>query len=89
MRRAALTVAFFTLLALTLSASAETRLRQAEPPVAIEIAAQPIAAFEPRDGARTRFGPLTFRGGLRASKRCHPLGLGSTLINFAAARRQS
>jgi hypothetical protein len=64
MRRAALTVAFFTLLALTLSASAETRLRQAEPPVAIEIAAQPIAAFEPRDGARTRFGPLTFRGGL-------------------------
>ena len=30
----------------------------------IEIAARPIAAFEPRDPARTRFGPLTFRGGL-------------------------
>ena len=48
----------------TLSASAETSLRQAEPPVAIEITARPIGAFEPRDPARMRFGPLTFRGGL-------------------------
>ena len=63
-RRRALAIAATLSLALNLSASAETSLRQAEPPVAIEIAAQPIAAFEPRDGARTRFGPLTFRGGL-------------------------
>jgi len=62
-RRRALAIAALSL-ALCLSASAETSLRQAEPPVAIEIAARPIAAFEPREPARTRFGPLTFRGGL-------------------------
>ena len=60
----ALAVAATLALALTLSASAETRLREAEPPVAIEVAARPIAAFEPRDPARVRFGPLTFRGGM-------------------------
>jgi hypothetical protein len=62
-RRRALAIAALSL-ALCLSASAETSLRQAEPPVAIEIAARPIAAFELREPARTRFGPLTFRGGL-------------------------
>jgi hypothetical protein len=62
-RRRALAIAALSL-ALCLSASAETSLRQAEPPVAIEIATRPIAAFEPREPARTRFGPLTFRGGL-------------------------
>ena len=87
MRRAALTVAFFTLLALTLSASAETRLRQAEPPVAIEIAAQPIAAFEPRDGARTRFGPLTFRGGLSLTSSYREFGgISSIRVGAEGAR---
>jgi hypothetical protein len=62
-RRRALAIAALSL-ALCLSASAETSLRQAEPPVAVEIAARPIAAFELREPARTRFGPLTFRGGL-------------------------
>jgi hypothetical protein len=62
-RRRALAIAALSL-ALCLSASAETSLRQAEPPVAIEIAVRPIAAFELREPARTRFGPLTFRGGL-------------------------
>jgi hypothetical protein len=57
-------VALIAVVALTLSASAETRLRQPEAPVRIDIEARPIAAFEPRDPARTRFGALTFRGGL-------------------------
>jgi hypothetical protein len=38
--------------------------RVAEPPVAIEIRARPITAFEPRDPSRRRFGQLEFRGGL-------------------------
>src|SRR4051794_7364378 len=38
--------------------------RSAEPPVAIEIAAQPIAAFDLRHSAQTQFGLLEFRGGL-------------------------
>jgi hypothetical protein len=33
-------------------------------PVKIEVTARPIAAFEPRDPPRVRFGALTFRGGL-------------------------
>ena len=38
--------------------------RLAEPPVRIEVRARPIAAFEPRDPSRRRFGQLEFRGGL-------------------------
>jgi hypothetical protein len=36
----------------------------AEPPVAIEVAAQPIAAFDIRDPSHRQFGLLEFRGGL-------------------------
>jgi len=36
----------------------------AEPPVAIEVAAQPLAAFDIRDPSRRQFGLLEFRGGL-------------------------
>ena len=36
----------------------------AEPPVAIEIAAQPITAFDIGDSSRRQFGLLEFRGGL-------------------------
>src|SRR5262245_7451364 len=36
----------------------------AEPPVAIEVRARPIAAFEPREPSRRRFGQLEFRGGV-------------------------
>jgi hypothetical protein len=35
-----------------------------EAPVRIEVRARPIAAFEPRDPSRHRFGQLEFRGGL-------------------------
>jgi hypothetical protein len=38
--------------------------RSAEPPVAIEIAAQPIAAFNIRHSSSAQFGLLEFRGGL-------------------------
>jgi hypothetical protein len=34
------------------------------PPVAIEIRAEPIVAFDPHDTSRRRFGQLEFRGGL-------------------------
>jgi hypothetical protein len=44
--------------------SAETRPREPEPPVQIEVRAKPIAAFEARDPSRVRFGALGFRGGL-------------------------
>ena len=55
----------FALLAISAASTfAETRPREPEPPVAIEIRATPIAAFEPRDPSRVRFGALTFRGGL-------------------------
>jgi hypothetical protein len=37
---------------------------KAEPPVAIEIQAQPLAGFEIRDPSRRQFGLLEFRGGL-------------------------
>ena len=37
-----------------------------EAPVRIEVRARPIAAFEPRDPSRQRFGQLEFRGGLDA-----------------------
>lgn len=46
------------------AAVAETTPRKPEPPVRIEVSARPIAAFEPRDPQRVRFGPLTFRGGM-------------------------
>jgi len=61
-RRAAL--AFALLIPLSLAASAQPIPRQPEAPVKIEVSAKSIAAFEPRDPARVRFGALTFRGGL-------------------------
>jgi hypothetical protein len=58
----AIVFALFTLLPVPLLA--ETRPREPEPPVKIEIRAKPIAAFEARDSTRVRFGTLSFRGGL-------------------------
>jgi len=40
------------------------RTRLAEPPARIEIQAQPIVSFEPRDRSRRRFGQLEFLGGI-------------------------
>jgi hypothetical protein len=81
--RRALGFAVALSLSLSLCASAETSLRSAEPPVRIEIAATPIVAFDPRDPARTRFGPLTFRGGLSLTSSYRDFG-GISGIRVAA-----
>ncbi|MEJ0074282.1 MAG: esterase-like activity of phytase family protein [Alphaproteobacteria bacterium] len=60
--RAALALA--VLAALSLSASAQPNPRTPETPTRIEVRARPITAFEPGNPKRTRFGALTFRGGL-------------------------
>jgi hypothetical protein len=49
---------------LSLSASAQPNPRAPEPAAGIEVRARPIAAFEPRNPERTKFGALTFRGGI-------------------------
>ncbi len=80
-RRAALT--FALLVPLSLAASAQTSPRQPEPPVRIEVRAKPIAAFEPRDPARVRFGALTFRGGIELTSPYADFG-GISAIRVAA-----
>ena len=61
-------IALIAVLAVALPASAQrSRRRSDEPPAApsaIEIQAEPIAAFDHRDPTRRRFGQLDFRGGL-------------------------
>ena len=61
-RRAALALALLATFAL--SASAQPNPRAPEPPTKIEVRARAISAFEPGNPLRTRFGALTFRGGL-------------------------
>lgn len=51
-------------LALTLSASAQPNQHAPEGPVAIAVHARPISALLPREPQRTRFGALTYRGGV-------------------------
>jgi hypothetical protein len=80
-RRAAL--AFALLVPLSLAASAQTSPRQPEPPVRIEISAKPVAAFEPRDPSRVRFGALTFRGGIELTSPYREFG-GVSAIRIAA-----
>ena len=61
-RRAALVFALF--ISLGLFASAQPIPRSADAPVRIEVRAKPITAFQPGEPSRTRFGALTFRGGI-------------------------
>ena len=49
---------------LTAGPAGAQRSHGPSPPVAIEIHARPIAAFEPRDPQRRQFGALEFRGGI-------------------------
>jgi hypothetical protein len=58
------TLAFALLVISVVSALAETKPLTAGPPTRIEVRSKPIAAFEPRDPTRVRFGALTFRGGI-------------------------
>jgi hypothetical protein len=62
--RDTLPIVFAFLLLLALSASARTPIRALDAPARIEVAARPIANFEPRDPTRVQFGPLTYRGGI-------------------------
>jgi len=71
-RRAAL--AFALLVPLSLAASAQPNPRAPEAPAKIEVRARPITAFEPRDPARTRFGALTFRGGIELTSSYREFG---------------
>ena len=48
--------------------------RTAEPPVAVEIRAVPITAFDARDPMRRRFGELEFRGGLHLTSSSKEFG---------------
>jgi hypothetical protein len=56
--------AFLAILSLALIPAAAQAPRAAGDVERIEIRAQAIEAFDPREPARTRFGALTFRGGL-------------------------
>ena len=56
--------AFAAILALALIPAAAQQPRAADDIQRIEIRSQAIEAFDPREPARTRFGALTFRGGL-------------------------
>lgn len=50
--------------ALTPTEAAVISSLRGTPPIAIEVRAQPITAFDPHDPSRQRFGQLEFRGGL-------------------------
>jgi hypothetical protein len=77
-------------LALTLvplPAAAQPNPRAPEAPAKIEIRARPISAFEPRDPPRTKFGALTFRGGLElTSSYPHFGGLSAIRVEADGAR---
>jgi hypothetical protein len=59
--------ALLAAVALLAPAASAQRTGDAKAPTRIEIAAKPIAAFEPRHADRRQFGPLRFRGGLSLS----------------------
>jgi hypothetical protein len=60
-----------------------TKPRVAEPPVKVEVQARPIAAFEPRDPSRRRFGQLQFRGGIELTSAYKEFG-GISALRVAA-----
>jgi len=82
-RRATGALATVALTFLALAASAAEIPRRAEPPTPIEVAAQPIASFEPRDPSRQRFGALEYRGGLVLTSPYRQFG-GISAIRVAA-----
>ena len=71
-RRAAL--AFALLVPLSLAASAQTSPRAPEAPVRIDVRAKPIAAFQPGDPSRVRFGALIYRGGVELTSSYREFG---------------
>jgi hypothetical protein len=85
--RAAIGLGLIAVLAAALPAAAQRPAKkEVEPPPtpsAIEIRAQPIAAFDLRDTSRRRFGALDFRGGLSLTSPFKEFG-GLSSINIAA-----
>ncbi len=57
--------------------------RVAEAPVKIQVRAQPLAGFEPRDPSRRQFGALQFRGGIELTSSSKDFG-GISAIRVAA-----
>jgi hypothetical protein len=57
--------------------------RVADPPVKIQVRAQPLAAFEARDPSRRQFGALQFRGGIELTSSHKDFG-GISAIRVAA-----
>jgi hypothetical protein len=82
-KRPSFVLAAVLLSLLILSASAQTSPRAPEPPVKIEVVAKPIAAFEPRDPSRVRFGALVYRGGVELTSSYREFG-GISAIRVAA-----
>jgi len=80
-------VGALALVLLTLSVSAQPNPRAPEAPAKIELRARPIAAFEPRDPDRVRFGALTFRGGIElTSSDPHFGGISAIRVDADGAR---
>jgi hypothetical protein len=80
-RRTALAVIAAVLLAVTPAAAQSSRL--AEAPVKIQVRAQPLAGFEPRDPSHRQFGALQFRGGIELTSSYKDFG-GISAIRVAA-----
>jgi hypothetical protein len=85
--RDTLAIVFALLVPLALSTSAQTPARVLEAPARIDVAARPIAAFEPRDPGRVQFGALTFRGGISLNASYPEFGgISSIRLNADGAR---
>jgi hypothetical protein len=69
--------------ALAPTAAAEIASLLGTPPIAIDIRAEPIAAFDQHDPSRQRFGQLEFRGGLTLTSSYREFG-GLSAIRMAA-----
>jgi hypothetical protein len=70
----------------SLPAFAQPAAREPDAPTTIEISAQPIAAFDPREPQRVRFGALTFRGGMTlTSPHSHFGGLSAIRVDADGA----
>lgn len=76
-------LAFALLATFALSASAQPNPRAPEPPAKIEVRARSILAFEPANPSRTKFGALTFRGGIELTS-SHPHFGGMSAIRVDA-----
>jgi len=83
LRRPRLLAAFIAFTFIVLAFPAAPQRRAAEAPVKIDIAAQTIESFSPREPEQVRFGPLEFRGGLQLTSSYREFG-GLSALRVAA-----